>query len=100
MNLWILLFFFIAKRWSEYMDAGINLCLSSGAMKYFFFYLEQNSWEKLNFSGDVRIHKDSFLSVFHISGLPDEYYYNGIIPSLHVDVSMKECSSLSLSTEL
>lgn len=34
-----------------------------------------NDWEKLDFSGNARIHKDSFLSAFHIAGLPDEYYF-------------------------
>eukprot|EP00250_Pteridium_aquilinum_P013438 c21342_g1_i2 orf=288-1751(+) len=36
----------------------------------------ENDWEKLEFSGNARIHKDSFLSAFHIAGLPDEYYFN------------------------
>lgn len=35
-----------------------------------------NEWEKFELSGDTRIHKDSFLSAFHISGLPDEFYFN------------------------
>ncbi|MCI35118.1 rubisco large subunit N-methyltransferase, partial [Trifolium medium] len=36
-----------------------------------------NPWDALKFSGNARIHLDSFLSVFNISGLPDEYYRNG-----------------------
>ncbi|KAI5068232.1 hypothetical protein GOP47_0016577 [Adiantum capillus-veneris] len=34
-----------------------------------------NEWEKLEFSGNARIHKDSFLSAFHIAGLHDAYYF-------------------------
>jgi hypothetical protein len=30
------------------------------------------------FSGNARIHLDSFLSAFNIDGMPDEYYYNGM----------------------
>lgn len=36
----------------------------------------QNPWDVIQFSGDSKIHLDSFLSVFDITGLPDEYYYN------------------------
>ncbi|RDX83757.1 Protein PLASTID TRANSCRIPTIONALLY ACTIVE 14 [Mucuna pruriens] len=36
----------------------------------------QNPWDMIKFSGNARIHLDSFLSVFNISGLPGEYYHN------------------------
>ncbi|XP_022156038.1 protein PLASTID TRANSCRIPTIONALLY ACTIVE 14 isoform X2 [Momordica charantia] len=36
-----------------------------------------NPWDMIEFSGNSRIHLDSFLSVFNIAGLPEEYYYNG-----------------------
>ncbi|CAK9141727.1 unnamed protein product, partial [Ilex paraguariensis] len=35
-----------------------------------------NPWDVIQFSGNARIHLDSFLSVFNISGLPEEYYHN------------------------
>lgn len=33
----------------------------------------------IEFSGNARIHLDSFLSVFNIAGLPENYYYNGMV---------------------
>lgn len=33
----------------------------------------------IKFSGNAQIHLDSFLSVFNISGLPEEYYRNGMV---------------------
>ncbi|KAL9667774.1 hypothetical protein QQ045_002142 [Rhodiola kirilowii] len=36
----------------------------------------QNPWDVIQFSGNARIHLESFLSIFNISGLPEEYYYN------------------------
>lgn len=38
----------------------------------------QNPWDVIQFSGNARIHLDSFLSVFNISGLPEEYYHNSM----------------------
>ncbi|OMO52237.1 hypothetical protein CCACVL1_29298 [Corchorus capsularis] len=37
---------------------------------------DENPWDSIPFSGNAQIHLDSFLSVFNISGLPDEYYHN------------------------
>nr|XP_015875028.2 protein PLASTID TRANSCRIPTIONALLY ACTIVE 14 isoform X2 [Ziziphus jujuba var. spinosa] len=37
---------------------------------------DENPWDVIQFSGNARIHLDSFLSVFNISGLPEEYYHN------------------------
>lgn len=45
-------------------------------VELFGFSCAANEWEKLDFSGNAKIHKDSFLSAFHIAGLPDEYYFN------------------------
>lgn len=41
-----------------------------------FFGLLQNPWDAIKFSGDSRIHLNSFLSVFNIFGLPEEYYHD------------------------
>lgn len=38
----------------------------------------QNPWDTLRFSGNSKIHLDSFLSAFQIAGMKDEYYYNGM----------------------
>lgn len=38
----------------------------------------QNPWDVIQFSGNVRIHLDSFLSVFNIAGLPEEYHHNSM----------------------
>ncbi|XP_038876975.1 protein PLASTID TRANSCRIPTIONALLY ACTIVE 14 isoform X3 [Benincasa hispida] len=35
-----------------------------------------NPWDRIEFSSNARIHLDSFLSVFNIAGLPENYYYN------------------------
>lgn len=45
-------------------------------LELFGFSSPANAWDKVNFLGKARIHKDSFLSAFHIAGLPDEYYFN------------------------
>uniref|UniRef100_A0A1S3B0Q7 SET domain-containing protein n=1 Tax=Cucumis melo TaxID=3656 RepID=A0A1S3B0Q7_CUCME len=37
-----------------------------------------NPWDMIKFSGNACIHLDSFLSVFNIAGLPENYYYNAI----------------------
>ncbi|XP_050920518.1 protein PLASTID TRANSCRIPTIONALLY ACTIVE 14 isoform X2 [Lathyrus oleraceus] len=38
-----------------------------------------NPWDVIKFSGNAQIHLDSFLSVFNISGLPEEYYRNEVL---------------------
>lgn len=38
--------------------------------------LMQNPWDAIPFSGDSRIHLNSFLSVFNIFGLPEDYYHD------------------------
>lgn len=45
-------------------------------MQRYGFSSAVNPWDDIQFSGSARIHLDSFLSVFSISGLPDEYYHN------------------------
>ncbi|KAL5978770.1 hypothetical protein ACLOJK_029887 [Asimina triloba] len=37
---------------------------------------EENPWDVIQFSGNAKIHLDSFLSVFNISGLKDDFYHN------------------------
>uniref|UniRef100_A0A803N3L1 Rubisco LSMT substrate-binding domain-containing protein n=1 Tax=Chenopodium quinoa TaxID=63459 RepID=A0A803N3L1_CHEQI len=45
-------------------------------MQRFGFSSAVNPWDAICFSGDSRIHLDTFLSVFNITGLPEEYYFN------------------------
>ncbi|KAA8544701.1 hypothetical protein F0562_019450 [Nyssa sinensis] len=45
-------------------------------MQRYGFSSSVNPWDVIQFSGSTRIHLDSFLSVFNISGLPGEYYHN------------------------
>ncbi|XP_021901657.1 protein PLASTID TRANSCRIPTIONALLY ACTIVE 14 [Carica papaya] len=45
-------------------------------MQRYGFSSSVNPWDVIQFSGDARIHLDSFLSVFNISGLPEQYYHN------------------------
>ncbi|KAJ6822175.1 protein PLASTID TRANSCRIPTIONALLY ACTIVE 14 isoform X1 [Iris pallida] len=48
-------------------------------MERYGFSSATNPWDVINFSGNNQIHLDSFLSVFNISGLPEEYYHNGLL---------------------
>ncbi|KAI5667300.1 hypothetical protein M9H77_17153 [Catharanthus roseus] len=45
-------------------------------MQRYGFSSAVNPWDVIQFSGSARIHLDSFLSVFSISGLSEEYYHN------------------------
>ncbi|GAV75045.1 SET domain-containing protein/Rubis-subs-bind domain-containing protein [Cephalotus follicularis] len=45
-------------------------------MQRYGFSSSVNPWDVILFSGNARVHLESFLSVFNISGLPEEYYYN------------------------
>ncbi|KAG6642407.1 hypothetical protein CIPAW_09G138900 [Carya illinoinensis] len=45
-------------------------------MQRYGFSSSVNPWDVIQFSGNAHIHLDSFLSVFNISGLPEEYYHN------------------------
>ncbi|XXG69097.1 hypothetical protein AAC387_Pa06g2046 [Persea americana] len=45
-------------------------------MERYGFSSPTNPWDVIQFSGNAQIHLDSFLSVFNISGLPEEFYYN------------------------
>ncbi|CAN0920088.1 Protein PLASTID TRANSCRIPTIONALLY ACTIVE 14 [Linum grandiflorum] len=45
-------------------------------MERYGFSSPVNPWDVIPFSGNSRIHLESFLSVFNISGLPEEYYHN------------------------
>ncbi|XP_057971507.1 protein PLASTID TRANSCRIPTIONALLY ACTIVE 14 isoform X1 [Malania oleifera] len=60
-------------------------------MQRYGFSSPVNPWDDIQFSGNAQIHLHSFLSVFNISGLPEEYYHNSMDlaiyfldnPSLH-----------------
>ncbi|XP_024157397.1 protein PLASTID TRANSCRIPTIONALLY ACTIVE 14 isoform X3 [Rosa chinensis] len=56
----------------NYMSGQQNNML----MQRYGFSSSVNPWDVIQFSGNARIHLDSFLSVFNISGLPQEYYHN------------------------
>ncbi|XP_077220754.1 plastid transcriptionally active 14 isoform X3 [Tasmannia lanceolata] len=56
----------------NYMSAEKN----NMYMERYGFSSPTNPWDVIQFSGNSQIHLDSFLSVFNISGLPDEFYYN------------------------
>ncbi|PON47998.1 Rubisco LSMT, substrate-binding domain containing protein [Trema orientale] len=56
----------------NYMSGQMNNML----MQRYGFSSPVNPWDVIQFSGNARIHLDSFLSVFNISGLPEEYYHN------------------------
>ncbi|GAB4859362.1 Protein PLASTID TRANSCRIPTIONALLY ACTIVE 14 [Ancistrocladus abbreviatus] len=45
-------------------------------MQRYGFSSPVNPWDVIPFSGNARIHLDSFLSIFKIAGLPEEYYHN------------------------
>ncbi|XP_010260759.1 PREDICTED: protein PLASTID TRANSCRIPTIONALLY ACTIVE 14 isoform X2 [Nelumbo nucifera] len=45
-------------------------------MQRYGFSSSVNPWDVIQFSGNSQIQLDSFLSVFNISGLPEEYYHN------------------------
>ncbi|PIA63882.1 hypothetical protein AQUCO_00201301v1 [Aquilegia coerulea] len=45
-------------------------------MQRYGFSSSTNPWDVIQFSGNAQIHLDSFLSIFNISGLPDQYYHN------------------------
>ncbi|KAL5775823.1 hypothetical protein ACOSP7_013380 [Xanthoceras sorbifolium] len=56
----------------NYMNGQMNNML----MQRYGFSSPVNPWDVIQFSGDARIHLNSFLSIFNISGLPEEYYHN------------------------
>ncbi|KAL4200915.1 hypothetical protein AMTRI_Chr02g213510 [Amborella trichopoda] len=45
-------------------------------MQRYGFSSPTNPWDSIQFSGNSKIHLDSFLSAFNIAGLPDEFYHN------------------------
>ncbi|MCO5598005.1 hypothetical protein L7F22_052094 [Adiantum nelumboides] len=55
----------------NYMEKATN----EKYMEVFGLSCPMNEWENINFSGNARVHKDSFLSAFHIAGIPDEIFY-------------------------
>ncbi|KAJ4831205.1 Protein PLASTID TRANSCRIPTIONALLY ACTIVE 14 [Turnera subulata] len=61
----------------NYMSGSSNYML----MQRYGFSSPVNPWDNFQFSGNARIHLDSFLSVFNISGLSDEYYHDSQLSS-------------------
>lgn len=51
------------------------------------FEISQNPWDVIHFSGNSKIHLDTFTSIFNISGLPDELYHNGRILKKEIRIS-------------
>ncbi|KAK4761112.1 hypothetical protein SAY87_006005 [Trapa incisa] len=51
-------------------------------MQRYGFSSATNPWDVIEFSGNARIHLESFLSAFNISGLPEEYYHNSRLSSI------------------
>ncbi|CAM8920902.1 unnamed protein product [Rhodiola kirilowii] len=66
------------KKGDEMTVNYMNGCTSNKLMEIYGFSMSvnQNPWDVIQFSGNARIHLESFLSIFNISGLPEEYYYN------------------------
>ncbi|KAK1308848.1 hypothetical protein QJS10_CPA09g00814 [Acorus calamus] len=56
----------------NYMSGKMN----NMYMERYGFSSSVNPWDVIQFSGDSQIHWDSFLSVFNISGLPEDLYHN------------------------
>ncbi|KAK4399566.1 protein PLASTID TRANSCRIPTIONALLY ACTIVE 14 [Sesamum angolense] len=56
----------------NYMNGQMN----NFFMQRYGFSSQVNPWDVIQFSGGARVHLDSFLSVFNISGLPEDYYHN------------------------
>ncbi|XP_044497337.1 protein PLASTID TRANSCRIPTIONALLY ACTIVE 14 isoform X1 [Mangifera indica] len=61
----------------NYMNGQMNNMF----MQRYGFSSPVNPWDVIQFSGNVRIHLDSFLSVFNIAGLPEEYHHNSRLAS-------------------
>ncbi|GER41027.1 plastid transcriptionally active 14 [Striga asiatica] len=56
----------------NYMDGQMNDIF----MQRYGFSSSVNPWDVIQFSSNARVHLDSFLSVFNVSGLPEDYYHN------------------------
>ncbi|XP_042443716.1 protein PLASTID TRANSCRIPTIONALLY ACTIVE 14-like isoform X1 [Zingiber officinale] len=50
-------------------------------MERYGFSSPSNPWDVINFTSNAKIHLDSYLSAFNISGLPEEFYHNTILSS-------------------
>ncbi|XP_073058419.1 protein PLASTID TRANSCRIPTIONALLY ACTIVE 14 isoform X2 [Primulina eburnea] len=64
------------KRGDEMTINYMNEQMNNVLMQRYGFSSPVNPWDVIQFSGHSRVHQDSFLSVFNISGLPKEYYHN------------------------
>ncbi|KAL9227979.1 hypothetical protein vseg_003607 [Gypsophila vaccaria] len=67
------------KRGEEMTVNYLNGEQNNMLMQRYGFSSPVNPWDVISFSGDSRIHLDTFLSVFNITGLPAEYYHNSEI---------------------
>ncbi|KAJ4815939.1 Protein plastid transcriptionally active 14 [Rhynchospora pubera] len=56
----------------SYLDGAMNNVL----MERYGFSSPVNPWDVIKFSSPAKIHLDTFLSVFNISGLEDNYHHN------------------------
>uniref|UniRef100_A0A2P2LEU1 Uncharacterized protein LOC103932400 isoform X2 n=1 Tax=Rhizophora mucronata TaxID=61149 RepID=A0A2P2LEU1_RHIMU len=64
------------KKGEEMTINYMNGQRNNAIMQRYGFSSPLNPWDVIPFSGNARVHLDSFLSVFNISGLPEEYYHN------------------------
>ncbi|CAI9091074.1 OLC1v1025995C1 [Oldenlandia corymbosa var. corymbosa] len=64
------------KKGEEMTINYLSQSRNNSYMQRYGFSSPVNPWDVIHFSGSAKIHLDSFLSVFSISGLPDEYYHN------------------------
>ncbi|KAG8372944.1 hypothetical protein BUALT_Bualt12G0119700 [Buddleja alternifolia] len=64
------------KRGDEMTVNYMNGQMNNFFMQRYGFSSPVNPWDVIQFSGNARVHLDSFLSVFNISGLPEDYYHN------------------------
>lgn len=64
------------KKGDEMTVNYMNGMMNNMFMQRYGFSSAVNPWDVIRFSGNSKIHLDTFLSVFNISGLPEEYYHN------------------------
>ncbi|KAL3616641.1 Protein PLASTID TRANSCRIPTIONALLY ACTIVE 14 [Castilleja foliolosa] len=64
------------RRGDEMTVNYMNGQMNNFFMQRYGFSSPVNPWDVIQFSGNARVHLDSFLSVFNIYGLPEEYQHN------------------------
>ncbi|PIM97402.1 [Ribulose-bisphosphate carboxylase]-lysine N-methyltransferase [Handroanthus impetiginosus] len=70
------------KKGDEMTVNYMNGQMNNFFMQRYGFSSPVNPWDVIPFSGTARVHLDSFLSVFNISGLPEGYYHNSKLSSV------------------